>query len=193
MPQEGKRWRHVIISTLNSWLPGDPRGFRAVDHKIHSSGDYKNPPPAGEHAGLHRYSQKISGEVVIIPRDLREIIGIALRDELGRLDHNLLAISVAATHCHMQVELPDDRKEIRRIIGEAKRKASVAVRKQMPGSVWAHDGKYEPIDTPGHQVNVYNYIWNKQDDAWIWSFKEGVKTTWVEEDEEKEGDPQAPP
>src|SRR5262249_17500638 len=51
MPAEGKLWRHVIISTLNSWLPGDPRGFRAVNHKIHSSGDYKNPPP-GEHAGL---------------------------------------------------------------------------------------------------------------------------------------------
>ena len=30
MPEEGKRWRHVIISTLNSWLPGDPRGFRTV-------------------------------------------------------------------------------------------------------------------------------------------------------------------
>ena len=27
MPTEGKRWRHVVISTLNSRLPGDPRGF----------------------------------------------------------------------------------------------------------------------------------------------------------------------
>ena len=26
MPRAGMRWRHVVISTVNSWLPGDPRG-----------------------------------------------------------------------------------------------------------------------------------------------------------------------
>ena len=84
MPAEGKRWRHVIISTLNSWLPGDPRGFRTVKHKIHSSGDYKNPPPPGEHAGLFLYSSKISGETVVIPKELRDAIGIAFVDEMDR-------------------------------------------------------------------------------------------------------------
>ena len=187
MPEEGKRWRHVIISTLNSWLPGDPRGFRAVGHKIHSSGDYKKPPPAGEHAGLHQYSSSISGEPVIIPDESREIIGVEIRDELVRKSHRILVISVAATHCHVLVEMPDDKKEIRRIFGECKRKASVAVRKELPGRVWAHDGKYESVDTPEHQQNTYNYIWNKQDDAWIWSFKDGVKTTFKENKEQAPG------
>src|SRR5450631_2117690 len=100
MPTDGKRWRHVIISTLNSWLPGDPRGFRVVDHKIHSSGDYKNPPPVGEHAGLHQYSKSKSGDRVIIPQELRETIGAEIRDELIRKAYRILAISVAATHCH---------------------------------------------------------------------------------------------
>lgn len=190
MPADGKRWRHVIISTLNSWLPGDSRGFRAVNHKIHSSGDYKNPPPSGEHTGLHRYSKEISGDRVIIPRELRETIGLAIRDELARVSYQVLVISVAATHCHLQVELPDDKKEIRRIIGECKRKASVAIHKELPGRVWAHDGKYESIDSAEYQHNVYNYIWDKQDDAWIWSFREGVKTTWIAEEEEN--DSQAP-
>ncbi len=184
MPQEGKRWRHVVIATLNSWLPGDPRGFRAVDHKIHSSGDYKNPPPPGEHTGLFEYSKRISGKPVVIPTELRETIGIAIRDELARVDQRLLVISVAATHCHLLVELPDDKKEIRHIIGECKRKASVAVRKKLPGRVWAHDGKYDPIETEEHQRNVYHYIWDKQDDAWIWSFKDGVRTTFEVEEEE---------
>src|SRR5262249_55423368 len=143
---EGKRWRHVIISTLNSWLPGDPRGFRAVDHKIHSSGDYKCPPPKGEHAGLHQYSKKISGEVVIIPRELREVIGTRFVNELALMEHQLLVISVSATHCHLQVELPDDLKEVRKILGEIKRMASVDIRKTLPGRVWAHDGKYQVID-----------------------------------------------
>jgi REP element-mobilizing transposase RayT len=177
MFQPGKRWRHVVISTLNSWLPGDPRGFRTVDHKIHSSGDYKHRPPKGEHAGLHRYAKAISGTVVVIPRDRREIIGVEIRDDVIRVKHRILAISVAATHCHFLAELPDNRSAIRRIVGEAKRKASVAVREKMPGRVWAHDGKYEPVDSIEHQRNAYNYIWNKQEDAWIWSFKDGVKAT----------------
>jgi hypothetical protein len=185
MPEEGKRWRHVIISTLNSWLPGDPKGFRTVEHKIHSSGDYKKPPPPGEHAGLHRYSKEISGKPVTIPEELRETIGTQIREELIRVEHRILVISVAATHCHVLVELPDDRKEIRRIIGECKRKASVAVRKKLPGRVWAHDGKYDPVNTQEHQRNVYNYIWNKQDEAWIWSFKDGVKTTFKEKEEDQ--------
>ena len=95
---------------------------------------------------------------------------------------------MSATHCHLQAELPEDIKEIRKIVGEAKRKASVAVRRQMPGRVWAHDGKYKAIDSMEHQQNTYNYIWN-QDDAWIWSFKDGVKTTITDDEEEQ---PQAP-
>ena len=53
---------------------------------------------------------------------------------------------------------------------------------------WAYQWKGEgfgPADArvwAEHQVNVYNYIWNKQNDAWIWSFKDGVKTTWVDDD-----------
>ena len=182
MPTEGKRWRHVVISTLNSWLPGDPRGFRSVDHKVYSSGDYKNPPLEGEHAGLHRYSKKISGDKVTISRELRETIGIEIRDELAKKLCTLLVISVSATHCHLQAEFPDDLKAIRRIMGECKRKASVGVREKMPGRIWAHDGKYELIDTQEYQTNVYNYIWTKQEDAWIWSFKDGIKTTWIDEE-----------
>ena len=48
MPRPNKCWWHVTLSTYGSWLPGDQRGFRSRKHKIHSSGDYKNPPPASE-------------------------------------------------------------------------------------------------------------------------------------------------
>src|SRR5258708_24422024 len=99
MPAPGMRWRHVIISTYNSWLPGDPRGFRSVDHKIHSSGDYKNPPPKGEHAGLHQHSKSISGDTVVIPEDLRKTIGFAIQRELVEHGHRVLVISIVATHC----------------------------------------------------------------------------------------------
>jgi hypothetical protein len=94
------RWRHVVISTLNSWLPGDPRGFRSRDHKVHSSGDYKNPPPTGEHEGLYNYSKEISGSPVVIPRHLREAAGRAIRRKLKKRNLRVLAVSVAGMHAH---------------------------------------------------------------------------------------------
>lgn len=100
MPRPGMRWRHVVFSTVNSWLPGDPRGFRSRNHQIHSSGDYKNPPPAGEHAGLFRYSKHISGPPVVIPRDLRATVGQAVLAKLRKLAYRVLAIAVSGMHVH---------------------------------------------------------------------------------------------
>ena len=116
MPEEGKRWRHIIISTLNSWLPGDPRGFRTVEHKIHSSGDYQNPPPEWEHAGLWEYSKRISGNPVIIPRALRELIGRAILAELDKQHMSVLVLAVSGQHAHLLVELPDDKKAVRSFV-----------------------------------------------------------------------------
>ena len=44
MPKPGMIWRHVIISTHGSWLPGDPRGFRSKDHDIHAALESHSPP-----------------------------------------------------------------------------------------------------------------------------------------------------
>ena len=82
MPTPGKQWRHVVFTTLGSWLPGDPRGFRTREHKVHSSGDYKKPPPNGEHAELFKYSKEITPEKVLLPRHLWRTIGLAIRREL---------------------------------------------------------------------------------------------------------------
>src|SRR5262249_36777902 len=86
MPKPGYQWRHVVISTWNSWLPGDPRGFRSKKHKIHSSGDYKNPPPEGDHRFLHDYWKDRVEETVVIPADLREAVGKAILEKLDQLN-----------------------------------------------------------------------------------------------------------
>ncbi|MBI3408046.1 MAG: hypothetical protein HY040_06775 [Planctomycetes bacterium] len=171
MPRPGMAWRHVVISTYNSWLPGDPRGFRSKDHKVHSSGDYKNPPPQGEHAGLHRFSQEISSDKVVIPNDLWPVIGRTIIQKLKEQAIEVLAVSVSATHCHIQAELPVDRKQTKKVIGNCKRAASHKVRDRIPGQIWGLRGKYELIEDKRHQLNVYNYVL-KQKDAWIWSFKD---------------------
>lgn len=170
MPEPGMRWRHMILSTVNSWLPGDPRGFRARKRKIHSSGDYKKPPPAGEHAALFEHAKSISGPPVIIPRDQRPIVGKAILSKLAKLQYRTLAIAVSGMHAHVLVELPDNIRQVRHIAGQCKTVSSHAIRDVLPGRVWGRGGTFKPVDTRDHQIKVFYYIL-RQKSAWVWSFR----------------------
>src|SRR4051812_14964174 len=78
------RWRHVIINTKSSWLHGEKRGFRSRGHRIHSSGDYRNPPPFLEHSGLRIYHQERAEPTVFLDHELWPLIGRAIRDRLRK-------------------------------------------------------------------------------------------------------------
>ena len=148
MPRPGKRWRHIVTSTRNSWLKGDPRGFRTRYRQIHSSGDYRNPPPNGEHSGLHRYFKRCAGKEVHIGYPERAIIGRAMVQSFLEMDCRALCVSVSKVHAHALVEMDDHLPTIRAQMGEAKRSSSRAVKRTMPGKIWAVGGRYGPIDTP---------------------------------------------
>jgi len=137
MPLPGRLWRHVIVSTYGSWLPGDTRGFRTRNHKIHSSGDYKSPPPFEEHERLRTYQHAQNREKVVIPEMLKEVVGKAVIAKLQKLGFRINAISVASTHSHWLVELPLEKKEAWEVVGQAKSAASQAVRETIPGGIWA--------------------------------------------------------
>jgi hypothetical protein len=107
------RLRHVVLNTHSTWFHGDPRGFRARGHRIHSSGDYKNPPPPGEHASLHRYQLEHSAPPTILPQKVYAVIGNAIVENLTSRGHELQAASVNATHSHQLVWLPNNVKEIK--------------------------------------------------------------------------------
>lgn len=173
MPAPGQAWRHVVISTLGSWLPGDPRGWRSRGHKRHSSGDYKNPPPAGEYALLHRYNERLSAKRIVIPRKARADVGRAIVALLCSEGHRLLVMSVGGMHAHLLVELPDNVRRIKAIVGHAKSKSSRAVKHILPGSIWARGGRFEKIKDRAHHRNVYNYILTRQErGTWVWSYKD---------------------
>src|SRR3982750_4620481 len=100
------RWWHVMIGTHCSWLPGDHRGFRNARHRVHSSGDYRNPPPENEHEGLREYHQQRSGEPVKIPRAARLLVARAIGESLTSMDYMVWVVAVSATHAHIVGELP---------------------------------------------------------------------------------------
>jgi REP element-mobilizing transposase RayT len=110
---------------------------------------------------------------VRLAHQVRKMIGCALIDYFTAAEYTLLAVSIAKTHAHLLVELPDNILKIRTIVGHAKRLSSRAVKKQIPGSVWAGGGTFKLETSRDHQRTVYNYILYKQGpDAWTWSFRD---------------------
>ncbi|MFO0864267.1 MAG: hypothetical protein U0744_06360 [Gemmataceae bacterium] len=166
MPLPGCVWRHVIVSTYGSWLPGDARGFRSRHHKIHSSGDYKAPPPPEEHAGLRESNRDV--KKVILPNDLKRTVGEAIIAKLQKFGYRVNAVSVAPTHSHWLAELPDDKSAAWNVAGQAKSAASLAVRQAIPGGIWAIRGKMLRVETRRYLLAVFRYILG-QDDSWVWS------------------------
>ena len=162
MPRPGLRWWHVMFSTLGAWLPGERRGFRSRDHRIHSSGDYKNPPPEDEHAGLRRYHKDRHPKPIVIPRESRLIIATVIATVLKEHGYIVLVVSVSAKHVHIVAELPVDEREFNKIIGKCKNKSSRAVRKQMPGRIWARDDSHKMIRNKPHRRNVFKYVAEEQ-------------------------------
>ena len=163
-------WRHVVINTKSSWLHGDRRGFRSRNHRIHSSGDYKNPPPPTEHVRLHDYQRKRAQETVVISRERRVDVLRELVARFRKEGFTILCAAVTDKHAHALVELPDHRPTIKQVVGRAKRYAGD--RSGHVGAVWSAGGTFEPVDTPAHHRRVYAYIYDEQGkEAASWSYK----------------------
>lgn len=164
------RWRHVTINAKNTWLPGDKRGFRDHDHRIHSSGNYKNPPPPEEHAGLRRYNEARAGDPVHFIAQVRKQILRSFVLKCRSLNHRIIAASLSDSHLHSLVELPDDYAWVKKEIGKCKQRASYDVRNRIAGQIWAEGGDYKRITDATHLHNVWRYIRERQErDAIIWS------------------------
>jgi REP element-mobilizing transposase RayT len=166
-----QNWYHITLSTYNSWLPGDPRGWRSWHHKTHSTGHHRAPPPADEHANILKHAQSISTDVVIISNILRAKIGQLIVEYLGNNHHELLAIAVDHTHVHVQVRLPSD--DAKNIMGKCKRKVSYATRDALPGKLWSRGIGITQITNKSHQQSVFKYILRHQEHgAWVWSYRD---------------------
>jgi REP element-mobilizing transposase RayT len=174
MPRRGRIWRHVVINTLGSWLHGDERGFRSRKHRIHSSGDYRHRPPAGEHAGLHDYHEERSEDEVHILEPERAVVGRTIAKFLLDHGHRVLAVAVTKVHAHFLVELPGPLSDVKEIVGQAKQTSSRAVKDALPGAVWSAGGTWKRVLDRAHCGSAHDYILYRQGlDAWTWTYRDG--------------------
>lgn len=145
-----------MCSTRGAWLPGDERGFRSSRHKIHSSGDYRTPPPREEHAGLREYSRAIARAAIILPEDVREVIAGAVAEKFAELGCVVSIVAVSATHVHALVGVGAH--DAKRLMGWAKQFASHRVRERAPGKIWGQGCHVVRVRDEGHAQAIFSYI-----------------------------------
>jgi hypothetical protein len=159
---------HVQWNTYGSWLPGDPRGFRNRDHRIHSSGTYKAPPPAGEHAALHMYAAtRLVRNPVELSEDLRARVLAAVVQKAALLRRPIEALAVAREHVHALIFVDD--LIVKAEIGKLKRHSSHAVRDIVPGTWWSAGCHPEHVEDGEYWQNVVQYIMaHQKEGAAVW-------------------------
>jgi hypothetical protein len=73
--------------------------------------------------------------------------------------------SVSATHAHLVAELPVAQREYNRVLGKAKCDSSRAIKKVLPGQIWARKGKHKLLRDPAYRENAYLYVRDEQGPA----------------------------
>jgi len=170
MSDDDLQWYHIINTTYGAWLLGDPRGFRTRHHREHVEGDYKNPPVSGAYdAELRRSQLLLKQPPVVVPAQLRPVLGAAIREKLEAHGALVLCMSVSGQHVHTLAKV--QRYHARDLMGVAMKHAWYELRDQgWSGKLFAKRGKELTIKDRAHQLNVYHYILrHAQQGAWVWS------------------------
>ena len=151
------RWLHIIWGTHGAWIPGDARGFRDYHHRIHSSGDYRHPPPPEEHAGLRRSVQaRLTQAPVKFNEAQRARACDAIIDKAQRIELEIACLAVVSTHVHLLARIAWE--DHRGLVGKLKRHSSHTLRDVLPGRVWGGRCSAKRIRDRHHQVLTYRYI-----------------------------------
>jgi hypothetical protein len=160
-------WVHVTVSTYGTWLPGDPRGFRDHDHRVHSSGDYRHRPPEGEHVGLHRLAREAVGAEVHLPPHLRKIVAEVIAEKLAACGVAVRIAAVAKTHAHILARVGNV--DAKPIIGRAEQAASHRVRDELPGTIWSQGCGVVRVESETQYRRVVAYIErHRNEGAFVW-------------------------
>ncbi len=169
------QWYHCVGHTYGSWLPGDPRGWRSRKHRVHVEGDYKNPPPLGTNAGLHRFAKDLmTHDAVVLDPAQRRIVLEALKEALAFHQVPVAALGVSATHAHVLARFERGRRTQtgklvsdppRHFFGIARKRAARRLSELgvdrggvAAGGVWSKHTQALPIRDRAHFENTRRYI-----------------------------------
>ena len=167
-------WFHVTLHSYGTWLRGDPRGWRARDHREHCEGDYKHRPPPGTFDKLHAKSKALmTRPTVHVDGDIRQFVVEAVVDKLQRDGIEVLVACLDGIHLHLLARFRDHL--VRHWTGRAKKHASHLVRQYElrveKGGLWAELSSVHPIKDRRHQLNAFWYILDHQKrGAAVWRF-----------------------
>lgn len=78
-------------------------------------------------------------------------------------------------HVHMLVELPVILQDVKDVIGYAKLSASMRLKSELKGKVWARGGNFKPIRDEAHHRNTYCYCYildHRGEGAWVWTYQD---------------------
>ena len=159
---------HAICTYYGQWLPGDERGWRSPGHRIHSSGDYTNPPPSEEHAGLRRWVRaRMKSPPVRLRADQIPVVGSAFIDKMFKTGCEVRVLACGATHLHVLFASPQC--DVMPTLGKAKQYSSLKLADHR-GQLWAGGAKIIRIRNWRHAERVFNYICSHalKESAWTW-------------------------
>ena len=168
-------WMHCTGSTYGTWLRGDPRGWRARDHREHVQGDYRNPPPPGIYEEMHEQSARsMKRPGVVLPWEARVVAVRTMVEALSYHEARVADACVGARHWHalvrfiplteedhvwasIEIQQLCQNREPRNMMGIAKKESARALSKLglvAPGGVWARGCGRRYIKNEWHFNNV---------------------------------------
>jgi REP element-mobilizing transposase RayT len=167
-----RAWYHVTFSTYGTWLRGDERGFRDHDHRTHSSGNYKDPPPITEHTPLREWCKRVMHkDPVHLSHAQRVRILPLFLDSLRA--HNVRPIALALLPDHVHLLANFECECVRKHIGVAKTRTSHALRNEIPGTVWAKKCFPKLIRDREHHSSTFGYIVrHEKEGGVVWTFRD---------------------
>lgn len=80
-----------------------------------------------------------------------------------KLGFDFRVVAVANRHAHAVARLPWDERQYNDVIGKAKSASSRAIRKELPGQVWARGDRHDLIgDDDAYFDNATGYVRDRQ-------------------------------
>jgi hypothetical protein len=161
---------HGICMYHGQWLPGDERGWRSRDHKVHSSGDYRHPPPAGEHDGLRTWTERaMRGKPIRLRKCEYPMLGMAFVYKLHALGGRVRCLECGPTHVHVLYD--SNGADAKSELAKAKQFASLKLTTRA-GRIWARDASVDQVRNVQHARRLWVYILKhaQKEGAWTWRY-----------------------